>query len=497
MISLIFFFCLAGGIFFLLKTAVARKSNPGFIPKFGIFLFFATSSLVILLNRNSLETVILAKKLFRHYFLTQNDVQAIYNNYYYGEIAKLRSLENPVLAANPSSASSRNNDLFFLQLESFNSYLLRKDITPNFLSIADEGVFFPNVQGGSVQTIRGQEIILCSILPSLGKTLIQHGTFLDRLRCLPRILKENGYRTLFFHNFFNLDFAQTGDFMKKVGFDEVHAGDIMMPSDYRLPWGYREDIFLRRVLDYTERIREQYPEQKIFVYAALDASNHYPFSQKSIAADLKPFLPFRNPVSFREKIANTTFVQDYYLGSFYRDFKEKFSPTTNLFIIGDHAWPIGNNENNIFNEKNAWQENFLTSLIIVPAKEKSVDYLRGAKIEQLISQADLAPTALEIIGINNGEGFIGVSLVPFFTKSKNPSQLLLPERCFVSVQPFSGTDIALVLPPEKIIFHLDKNTVTRLEISEDGRNEKIISENTVTVKDSELLKKCLYSLTRR
>jgi hypothetical protein len=90
-----------------------------------------------------------------------------------------------------------------------------------------------------------------------------------------------------------------------------------------------------------------------------------------------------------------------------------------------------------------------------------------------------------------------VSLVPFFTKSKNPSQLLLPERCFVSVQPFSGTDIALVLPPEKIIFHLDKNTVTRLEISEDGRNEKIISENTVTVKDSELLKKCLYSLTRR
>jgi arylsulfatase A-like enzyme len=67
-----------------------------------------------------------------------------------------------------------------------------------------------------------------------------------------------------------------------------------------------------------------------------------------------------------------------------------------LFILSDHGWPIGMHKGNIFNERGGFEENFLTSMVLVVGNHEE---LRGKKVEEKYSLMDVMPTIAELLEI--------------------------------------------------------------------------------------------------
>lgn len=369
------------------------------------------------------------------------------------------------------SELTEQKNVFFLHLESLNSSLVSSEITPNFYNLQNEGVLFKNLQTSNVHTIRSEENILCPVLPSLDKKLFLQKKEAD-LFCLPSILKSLGYKTLFFKDH-DLDFSSTGEFMLSIGFDEVHNSDIMKPEDQLLRWGYREDIFYQRVLEYLAK----YPDEKLFVYIAVSATNHLPFFITEGHQDLANLVPFPNSTEIKEGIANTTFLQDHFFGQFLEQWQLKYKDNSHLFAFGDQAWPLGEH-GNYYNEAFAWQENFVSSLAIVSPQLESQNY--GLQ-SNYVSHADILPTTLSL---NKISGFrsLGVDLLSFVDRQK----------CIFSAQPYSRRYIAAIEYPKKYIYNVLDNSLEIYDLEQDPQETKPIFQGSA--EDISYLENCLAGL---
>src|SRR3989339_664363 len=159
--------------------------------------------------------------------------------------------------------------------------------------------------GKSVQTILGQENILCS-LPTSFYLNLSDNRDVSNILCLPEFFSNLDYKT-FFMKSFDLNFAQTGKLMNDLKFNEVHATDIMKEGDKTYKWGYRDDIFWERAFDY---LQENKKEKYNFAYIEVGPTNHWPFSTPE---ELRDLAPYKNPKNHQERFINTTFLQDMFL----------------------------------------------------------------------------------------------------------------------------------------------------------------------------------------
>jgi len=265
-------------------------------------------------------------------------------------------------------------------------------------------------------------------------------------------------KTLFFKDD-NLEFSHSGDFMLALGFDEVHNQDIMQPNDPELEWGFREDIFYQRVLEYLQK---KYQDQKVFVYIAISATNHIPFEISD--PKYQSAIPFIQPKSFKEKIANTTFVQDAYLGRFFDLLPKNYFTNSSFFIFSDHSWPIGIKPNNIFNERGYYEENFLTFLTFIPPENKADFYQTNKVVKSRYGQMDFLPTIFSILGIKK-DFLLGNSFAPEILKY---SFDLSPKRnLVVSVQPYSGGVISIIDYPAKYLFDVYRRQISVFDLLAD------------------------------
>ena len=141
--------------------------------------------------------------------------------------------------------SDAPQNVFIIMVESFNADFVHKqtpqgkEYTPFFNELTKEGMFYDNFWGDSMQTVKGQLSVLASIPPLTHKKIFTDYPKLN-LHCLPQIMKENGYETVFFQGFADLFFENTGAFMKRNGFTHVHAmnDEFVSAEEQRLyKWG--------------------------------------------------------------------------------------------------------------------------------------------------------------------------------------------------------------------------------------------------------------------
>lgn len=405
---------------------------------------------------------------------SDNEAKKIYIKNHALQLKKLDSLV-PV-----SSGQTANENIIVLQLESLNSDLLDQKTTPNLTKIANDGVYMPKMQSSSVNSLRALESILCGLIPSLSLDISKLGVNLYDLNCLPKILSKNDYKTFYFMSADVLN--DTKPFVTKVGFDETHFEDIMKPNDKKLNWGYRDDIFLQRVFEYLEK----YKGEKLFVFIDL-SSNHFPFwdLSKQELPEFNSKIPYLNPKTFKEKLQNTTFIQDTFIGEFYEKYKKEYANNTALIVFGDHSWPYGIHNNNNYNENNIWQENLVTPFIYIPVKTKVRQYAVGGKINKIYSQYDVPSTILDTLEI-----FDSFNKQSFFNELIKPSETNINNACIISTQPYSGGYISLLKYPEKYIFNLRKQVVDTYDLNKDP-NELSPKENNITQNYLNILEGCL------
>ena len=418
---------------------------------------------------------------------TKSEAKSLYSRYYEDSIRRLK------IRPTFESDGAINENLFMFHLESVNAELVDDSITPRLLQIAKgRGVLFPRIQAPSIFTILVQESILCSTLPALGINLAESEHLRDDLVCLPRILKEFGFKTLYFHSLPNIHFANTDTLMKAIGFDEWHASDIMKPGDKKLSWGYVEEIFYRRVFEYIARFKGQ----KLFVYIQANTTNHYPFyndEEKVAFPQFEQKLPFKMPRTQKERMANSTHIQDYHFGQMFDElFKQNYAKNSHAIVFGDHSFPIGKHEGNLFNINGAFQENFVTSLAVLPAENSSLAgrFVKGKQVHRLYSYLGITPTVLDLYGIRGGR-YYGNSFFPELVANTDNKRSL---ECIVSVQPFSGGYVSVIKFPEKHLFDLKKGMVSVYDLTGDPNEMKPLREERLQQEHLDVLTRCLRSL---
>ena len=382
-------------------------------------------------------------------FLSDRRLRDDYINLYAKHIERLKeSVPQPTERFDPSALGDA---VFIIKQESLNGLLTGSKITPQLLRAGRDGILIPKMYGNAIQSLRGYGCILCGVPPSITFALADAYTAdeLEKLDCLPQIFRNLGYRTLYFfggsHNPRIVRFAES------IGFEKVLSDDIVRPEDVKFDWGYREDIFYARAREY---LKTHFAGQKLFVFIDTGATNHAPFDVLDDSFSKK--VPFPKPENFTERISNTTFVQDAYFGILYDMFRDDYGDNGTLIAVSDHAWPIPLHENNIYNERGAYEENFLISFLFVPPALKVDEFNVGAQIPVRFSQMDIQPTLLDLLGMERS-ALLGNSFAPWLLKTPGERK---PEAAGInlSVQPYGGGFISLVDYPKKYLFSvMDRN----------------------------------------
>jgi phosphoglycerol transferase MdoB-like AlkP superfamily enzyme len=263
----------------------------------------------------------------------------------------------------------------------------KQSATPNIDRIAKQTDAFINYYSNSVQTVRAELSILCSILDfSRGTPFSRRGVELPT-RCLPSILKENGYNNLWFHGNEKTYFNRN-HFLPVIGFDELHDEEVMLeakPDSQILGWGISDKDALQYAFDVLSK------ESEPFFAEILTLSNHFPFdfnfaksSQESTGYSTV-YNNFLRGVQYTDDV----------VGSFWKMFQNsKLKNNTILIITSDHGLWF---EEKIFEDVYVANE----ALFRVPLMIWNPENNKKPEVYNTVSShVDITPTILNMLGIS-------------------------------------------------------------------------------------------------
>lgn len=168
-------------------------------------------------------------------------------------------------------------NILFVVLEGWDRYIMEAGHTPNLESLAERGLFFPNVIAHQVQTNRGLYSILCGDYPNLLLTDAKPdiiGEFGAARRCLPEMLAERGYRTVFMQSA-NLGFMRKDRFAAAAGFAEIYGEEHYAASATRTNWGVDDGTLMR---DAFEKITRLSDGSAPWMVTLLTSGTHPPYA---------------------------------------------------------------------------------------------------------------------------------------------------------------------------------------------------------------------------
>jgi len=257
------------------------------------------------------------------------------------------------------------------------------DLTPFIDQLARDGLHFRNFYAAGRRTVYALPALFAGV-PGLMDTAVFNSAYRgDTFFGLGHTLRENGYRTAFFHGARNgsmgVDYAS-----KMVGFEEYYGKDEFeswagaREEDYDGDWGIYDEPFLRFVADRLDGFREP------FAAGILTLTTHQPYA-----------IPKKYEGEFpaaRDPMVRCVRYLDRSLSGFFESARKKPWFRNTLFIItADHTHSKpGSNDPDLLQEHDIPLIFYHPSRQLPPADTRKVGY-----------QGDLAPTVLDYLGIDS------------------------------------------------------------------------------------------------
>lgn len=321
--------------------------------------------------------------------------------------------------------------IFIVQLESLNGIAANGEYDkgdPTHAGAADvmrrlakNGIYLPHTWAHDIQTHRASEAFMCGAVRNLNARNAIDQVDTD---CIPDVLRRAGYRTVFLSSWFDEEFANKGDLMEEMGYDDVRFADtLMQPDDEQALWGYDEVAFFRRAFEYLGR--EYRPDQPLLVHLAVCA-HHAGFSRNR-EDDREWFAVGREKQI--EIYLRSARKQDASLKAFWNLYSRYSGENAHVFIFGDHSFPLGL-YSAMLPHLGATIDNFVTPMVYIPPKARRAEFDLGRTIDTLHAHSDLPPTFVELVTRKPQAN----SLVPFFRKTPPPR--FEYEPCHIMAQPF-------------------------------------------------------------
>ena len=248
-------------------------------------------------------------------------------------------------------------------------------LTPQMDRLAnEEGMLFTNIYASGNRTVRGFEGVLSSFPPLPGDSIVKRDKT-DNVETVARILKRDGYNTLFLYGGRGL-FDGMRSYAVKNGYDRFIERKHFENPVFTTIWGVSDEELYDRSI---QEFRALAAEGKPFFATVLSVSNHKPYTYP-------PGRIKENPDDRTRE--NAVKYTDYCLGRFFKGVKSESFYTNTIFVVvadhgarvyGSQAIPIHSYE--------------IPLLIVGPAVVKGSN-----RLGMLGCSLDVAPTILGMLG---------------------------------------------------------------------------------------------------
>lgn len=256
-------------------------------------------------------------------------------------------------------------------------------LTPCLDALAADSWNFTRAYATGTRSVRGLEAVTAGFPPTLSDAALRLGDAQSRFFTLAQLLKRHGYRSRFIYGG-EAHFDNMKSFFLGNGFDELHDLPTFDSPAFVGTWGASdEDMF-----DKLHTLLSQGGDQPT-LHLAFSVSNHTPWEYPSgrIPVDGDP-----------ATVQNTVRYADWAIGRFFEQARASaYWNDTVFLIVADHDARVGGAQ------RIPLRHFHIPALILGAGIEPRRD-------DRIISQIDLPPTLLSLIGIDDAHPMIGHDL---------------------------------------------------------------------------------------
>ena len=299
--------------------------------------------------------------------------------------------------------SKRPRNVILISVESLSAEFVgayggSKGLTPNLDALARDGMKFERVFATGTRTVRGLEALSLGTPPIPGQSIVRRPNN-EHLATIGEILEHQGFSTFFFYGgygyFDNMNAYFAANDYRVVDRTDFPKETVMFEN----VWGVADEALYDNVL---RTLDVKGALDKPFFGHIMTTTNHRPYTYPNGRIDIP------SPGGRDGAVKYT----DYAIGKFIRDAKNKpWFKDTLFVIVADHCASVSGKTKLPVNNYH------------IPLLFYAPEILKPSSFAPLVSQMDIAPTLIEVLGKHGDDHFFGRS---FFEKGATP------ERAFIS-----------------------------------------------------------------
>lgn len=258
-------------------------------------------------------------------------------------------------------------------------------LTPRLDRLASESLLFTRAYATGTRTVRGLDAVTLGLPPIPGQAIV-HRQNNEQLATLGEVLHRQGYATLFFYGGYGY-FDNMNAYFGGNAYEIVDRADFPQTSvGFANIWGVADEYLFDNVL---ARLDRTYAGGKPFLAQVMTTSNHRPYTYPDGRIDIPS--PGKRPGAVK--------YTDYAIGRFIDQARARPWFADTLFVIvADHCASAAGK----------------TSLPVagyhIPLILYAPGLVKPGRNERLVSQLDIPPTLLDLMGLRGDDYFFGTSV---------------------------------------------------------------------------------------
>jgi len=290
----------------------------------------------------------------------------------------------------------------------------------------------------------------CGIEPHLVSTTTEAEPGGIPVPCLPSLLNDQGYNTIFFQSSTE-DFENFRGLATNFGYKEYYPLETMDVGDAAKTnyFGYEDDIMLKPSEEWLKEHKDQ-----PFMAEYLLGTGHHDYQCLGTRYGSENF----SEDDLLNHYLNCMRLQDIFVKNLFDQYKELGLYDNTIFVIyGDHGEGFG--EHGLFQHNDAIYEEGLKVPLIIHAPGW---FENGQQVQGLSNHTDILPTVLEMLGyeVKGGE-YPGYSLLRPLPEDRTLFfSCTSDDQCLASIE---GT--------QKYIYHYDDQPEEIFDLSKDSLEE--------------------------
>ncbi len=251
-----------------------------------------------------------------------------------------------------------------------------------------DGLSLRNLIANGNRTVRGIEGVIASFVPLPGDAIVKR-PHSEGIATLASVFAAHGYRTAWFYGGYGV-FDHMKPFALGAGYDEFIEQSDMPEDAFATIWGVADEVIFDKLL---ERQLECRTKGEPLFATLLSVSNHKPYA---VPAGRVPWPAGKKPG--RELAVR---YADWCVGHYLDRLAETgLAADTLVLVVGDHGARV-------YGEEEIPTESYRIPAVFFGVDER----FKGARIERLCSQVDLAPTLIALAGLSIEAPFFGENLI--------------------------------------------------------------------------------------